>query len=260
MILILRASRRTAEHSGVRRRSGDLEWIELPVISLKPIPGSGQRLGDSLSKASGLGVWVLFTSANTVRMLFGNESAPGTRSELKGLAGKFHIAAVGTKTCDALKSAGLSPALLPKRANWEGLAEALGSKGATTVVWPNSSASDRSLTQELQGSNVEVIEINIYEEVTDVAGIDEALKLLSTRSLSGIGFASVNTVRTFVGALEERGKGAVDEVGGAAIGAIGESTASALRSVFPGRPVLVPSSPDVESLVLVLTEGHPANG
>ncbi len=175
--------------------------------------------------------WVVFTSANTVRVLL-DELAPEA-SPAAGLPGK-RAAAVGPATAAALRERGVVPALVAKVHTGEHLVEEVGALEGRRVLLPQGQASGRRLERRLTAAGALVERVVVYrtEATADLAALASALGAAPDLVMltSGTG------AQAFAGALErlglELGQGSLATT---RILCIGPSAAEAARAA--GLPV-----------------------
>ncbi len=138
--------------------------IHVPVLRLKPVPGSGLRVLE-LCRGGG---WLVLTSANGVRMLV---SQLGDRlGLLRSLqsSGVLSLAAVGPKTARVLEEYGLRVDLVPSEYRGEVLARELVRAGARRVVLARSENALPELRRGLEQAGVEVHEVKLYRVEADL--------------------------------------------------------------------------------------------
>ena len=201
---------RTREQAGVLsehlRAAGALP-IELPVIRIIP-PGDWQPLDRALhALAEGKAYdWLVFTSANGVKMVFARLRELGLEPEI---ARGTRIATIGPATAAALAHYGLSASLVPAEFIAESVAEALRDeaeqRGATLagqrVLLARAAEARQVLVSELEQMGARVDVVVAYQTVP-VAQDDErgreVIALLRQHQLDVITFTSSSTVHHFM--------------------------------------------------------------
>ena len=201
---------RTREQAGVLsehlRTAGALP-IELPVIRIVP-PSDWQPLDQALrALAEGHAYdWLVFTSANGVKMVFSRLHELGLEPEI---VRETRIATIGPATAAALADYGLSAALVPAEFIAESVAEALRDeaeqRGATLagqrVLLARAAEARQVLVSELEQMGARVDVVVAYQTVP-VAQDDtrgrEVIALLRQQQLDAITFTSSSTVHHFM--------------------------------------------------------------
>ena len=181
--------------------------LELPVIRIVP-PRDWQPLDQALQAlAHGLSYdWVIFTSANGVKMVLARLQELGLTAEI--LRGT-RIATIGPATASALAAHGLSAALVPNEFIAESVARALRQdaqqRGTTLadqhILLARAAEARQVLINELEREGAHVDVVAVYETVP-VAQDDqrgrEVIALLRQQQLDAITFTSSSTVQHFM--------------------------------------------------------------
>lgn len=148
--------------------------VELPSIEILP-PSSWKKLDEALSRLEQFD-WVVFTSANGVKMLFRRlkQMNPKLLSKLKKVGPKF--ACVGPATRQALKVMGFRSSLQPK----EFLTEKLGMELANTVggkkiLLARAEVANEQLPKILRASGADVTEAPTYRTGIRSINLDPAV-------------------------------------------------------------------------------------
>jgi len=201
---------RTREQAGVlseHLRAAGAMPIELPVIRIVP-PGDWQPLDRALRTLAAGNVcdWLIFTSANGVKMVLARLRELGLEPELLR---KTRIATIGPATAAALSDYGLSAALVPSEFIAESVAEALRNeaeqRGTTLagqrILLARAAEARQVLVQELERAGAQVEVVAAYQTVP-VAQDDErgreVIALLRQQQLDAITFTSSSTVHHFM--------------------------------------------------------------
>src|SRR5437016_11839806 len=105
------------------------EAVLAPVIRIQPL----ENLGALRAALTGLSAyrWVVFTSQNTVHIVFDRLVAWGLTPRVFATTA---VAAIGTATADALTVRGVVPAVIPAEFVAEALAEALIQRSCGTIT------------------------------------------------------------------------------------------------------------------------------
>ncbi len=169
--------------------------------------------------------WLLFTSANGVRFFFDRLRAH--QLDARALA-HLRIAAVGSKTAEALGGCGLRADLVPDEQSQQGLAtafNALDMQGAH-VLFPTSAIGRTELVDALQARGAHVERVTAYQN-RPPANIDTR-SALGDRAIDMVVFASPSSVDHLYEALGTDGAQLLLEH--AAIACIGPTTAAAVHA------------------------------
>ncbi len=205
-ILVTRTREQAGAFSERLRELGAIA-VELPAIRIVP-PEDWEPLDNVLKRlcTAGWYDWLVFTSANGVRICFERLSGLGYDARLMG---KVRVAAIGPATAAALSQYGVTADLVPGEYIAEGVAAALIEdawrrgeplEGKRVLLARAAEARD-VLVSELQraGANVDVVAA--YRTVA-VTGDDEqgraVLRMLEAQQLDILTFTSSSTVRSFM--------------------------------------------------------------
>jgi uroporphyrinogen-III synthase len=171
---------------------------------------------------------VVFTSANAVRHFAERLAAAGREPR----ALRARTLCVGAATAEAARSAGFAAPEVPTtRADAEGLLAALRQSGALAdrrVLLPHGSLARERLAEGLRRLGAQVDTVVVYETVpaeVDTPGLRAALV---AGAFDALCFASPSAAKHFAARLDAPARAAARR---AAIVAIGDTTASALRNL-----------------------------
>jgi uroporphyrinogen-III synthase len=208
-----------------------------PVIRIEP-------LADLAPLRAALAVlsayrWVVFTSQNTVHIVFDRLAAWGLAPRVFAATA---VAAVGTATADALARHGVSPALVPDEFVGEALAgaiaerEAGGLAGARVLV-PGALDARDALADGLRAHGAIVEVVPVYRTVAAQDDLATLATDIRSGSIDAVTFTSSSTVRYFV-ELVGRDAATCDRFVAAAIGPVTGATARelGLRDVIEAEP------------------------
>jgi uroporphyrinogen-III synthase len=156
--------------------------VSVPAIEFEP---ADDGLATAIEGLSGFD-WVVVTSANAVRAV--GATADRLGRPLAGASGQPGWAAIGVATARALRSAGVSLAVRPRRADAVALAEALPLTGGERILVPRSEIADDRLIEALVARHATVQAVTAYRTIEGPAS---SVPLLA-RALSGGGGAPGN--------------------------------------------------------------------
>jgi uroporphyrinogen III methyltransferase/synthase len=191
------------------------EVVVFPTVALAPTPDP-EALAAAVEGAAAYD-WILFTSANGVRVFFDRFAAGGR--DVRELA-RVRFGVIGPETAAELERRLVRPAVRPADFRAEGLLEALAGEDVAgrRVLLPRAAGARSILPETLRRRGARVDEVIAYRAVrppeADARGLRAALE---TGAIDALTFTSSSTVRNFV-----------DLVGAAALA----------RLVQNGRPVV----------------------
>jgi uroporphyrinogen III methyltransferase/synthase len=227
------------------------EVVVFPTIALGP-PEDEAALDRAVGAAGGYD-WVVFTSANGVRVFFARFAAQG--HDVRELAGA-RLAAIGPETAAELERRLLRPAIVPADHRAEGLLDALADDDVRgrRILLPRAAGARAILPNELRRRGATVDEVIAYRAVpprdADVAGLHAAL---AAGAIDAVAFTSSSTVTNFVDLLGGPTLANVFHGGRPAVACIGPVTAGTARAL--GLPVdVVPARYTAAALASALEE------
>jgi uroporphyrinogen III methyltransferase/synthase len=225
------------------------EVVLCPTIALVPAPDP-EPLGRAVAEA-GTYDWIVFTSANGVRVFFDRFAAD--RRDVRALAGS-RLAAIGPETAAELERWMLRPAILPDDYRAEGLLAAFAREDVRgrRILLPRAAEARPVLPQVLRSRGAIVDEVVAYRAVlppdADGSGLVSALE---AGSIDALTFTSSSTVRNFVRLLGAATATRLVRGGRPVVACIGPVTAETARQL--GLPVdLLAPSYTVASLTAAL--------
>jgi len=188
--------------------------------------------------------WLIFTSANTVRIVA--QRVEALNLVLTGI----RTAVIGPKTSAVVEELlGLEVELVAQNYTAEGLARALQPVAGLRFLLPQSEIARPVLAQALRDHGAEVTTIVAYRTVLGQGGADIP-GLLAAKEIDAITFSSSSTVRNFLVRLENEG-GSRTHLEGVCLAAIGPITAATMVTL--DLPVTLASEEfTLPSLVLAL--------
>jgi uroporphyrinogen III methyltransferase/synthase len=209
------------------------EVVVFPTIALEP-PEDEAALDRAVAAAGGYD-WIVFTSANGVRVFFARFAAQSR--DVRALA-SAQLAAIGPETAAELERRLLRPAVVPPDHRAEGLLAALTDDQVRgrRILLPRAAGARPILPEELRRRGARVDEVIAYRAVpprdADVAGLRAAL---AAGAIDAVAFTSSSTVTNFVDLLGAATLRALVRDGRPAIACIGPVTADTARAL--GLPV-----------------------
>ena len=235
-ILVSRAKEQAGSLSSALRELG-CEVIEIPFIEIRK-PTSYQPL-DTALRNLGAYEWLILTSVNGVRALFGRMTRK--KLDVSALA-HLKIAAIGPATKSAIEKQGLSVTVTPKEYVAESVVTALRArvKGKRVLLVRAKVARD-VIPRELRKSAAAVDVVEAYETVTPRSSGTMLRTILArrTRRPHAITFTSSSTVKNFVDLLGvQKARSVLRKAGpkhGVHTASIGPVTSATLREF--GLPV-----------------------
>jgi len=232
---------RTLEDAGA-------EVVLFPTIAI--VPSGDPAALDRAVAAAGTCDWIVFTSANGVRVFFARFAAQGR--DVREL-GSVRLAAIGPETAGELERRMLRPAVVPREYRAEGLLEALAGEDlrGRRVLLPRAAGARSVLPETLAARGATVDEVIAYRAIpppdADVPGLRAAL---AAGSIDALTFTSSSTVRHFVALL---GRDALRALGRTVVACIGPVTAETARE--EGLPAHVcPADYTVAALAAALVD------
>lgn len=204
------------------------------------------------ARALGTYDWVVLTSANGVRALFGalDDAALDARA-----IGRAKVLAIGPATAEALRSRGVRADLVPEEFRGEAAADALlrtGSAAGRRFLLPRAEVARDVLPETLRAAGGHVDVVAAYRNVPpDDAGRARLAALVRERAVDYVTFTAPSTVREVLAVLGEGGVSALASLRVASIGPV--TTEAALK--LGVRVDATATSYTAEGLVLAL-EAH----
>lgn len=194
--------------------------VEVPAVSVEPMPDLAD-LEAALARLADYR-WVVFTSANAVRLVL---DGMGARGDGDGAFADVRVCAIGPATAAALEGYGLSPAYIPAEYVAEGLLDGLQARlsPGDRVLLPRAAGARGVLTDGLRAAGAVVEEVSIYRAVPP-PDLASCARSALERGVDVVTFTSSSTVRHLVDALDG-GAAALDRVVVACIGPVTAATA-----------------------------------
>ncbi len=188
-VLVTRSREQASALSSLLREQG-AEPVEVPVLEIVP-PGSYDEMDAAIARLSGYD-WVVFTSANGVRLFLDRLQALGR--DVRAL-GSARLAAIGPATADELRRCRLKVDLVPAEYVAESVAReliALGVQGKR-VLLPRAEMARELLADELEKAGASVDRVVSYRTVPagEISGVRGQLE---AGEIDVVTFASSSTV------------------------------------------------------------------
>lgn len=248
-VLVPRAKEQAASMSARLASYGAIPQ-SVPTISIEPPRNPAQMDRAIKGIVEGRYQWVVFTSVNAVNAVWSKLNELGLDS--RSFAG-VHLAAVGTKTADAIRALGLTPELLPpkNKQNAAGLVSVFPNytedvDPVSRVLLPRADIATDVLVEGLQELEWEVDDIVAYRTVRAAPPAAEVRDMIKTGGFDAVCFTSASTVKNLVGIAGKPHQRTI-------IAAIGPMAAAAAEEMGL-RVDVVPEVSDIEHLVDALAE------
>ncbi|HEX9611322.1 MAG TPA: uroporphyrinogen-III synthase [Gemmatimonadales bacterium] len=196
--IVVTRAKEQARDLGEALTARGAEVILAPTIRIEALPAS--ELGALRTALASLAHyrWVVFTSQNTVRVVFDRLASWGLDA---GAFGAEAVAAIGPATAAALAERGVTPAVVPLRFVAEAVVEALAARGdlrGARVLLPRAREARDALPEGLRAHGAAVDVVPVYQTVTEEGdGRGLAVDLLAGL-IDAVTFTSSSTVRHFV--------------------------------------------------------------
>jgi uroporphyrinogen III methyltransferase / synthase len=192
-IVVTRAREQASELS-VQLSVLGAEVIEFPTIKISPLPVDDAALS-RLSEQD----WIIFTSANAVRILL--EQLHNLGKDIRAL-GNAKLASIGPGTSAALEALGLRVDFQPTEYVAEKVLEEFPEATAgKRIMIPRAKQAREVLPEGLRQRGAQVEVYPVYETLPDCAGAQELLPRLLAGEVDVICFTSSSTVENFMAAM-----------------------------------------------------------
>jgi len=197
------------------------EAIQFPTIAIRPVPYTTEI--DAAVSALDSYSWVIFTSANGVKLFAGHMAAAG--KDARAFA-NCKIAAIGPATAAAVRALGITPDYVPDAYVAEAVARGLVALGVAgkRILIPRARVAREVLAEELKKAGAIVNVLPVYDTVADLANKDVVMERINSGKLSAITFGSSSTVENFFKIIPESVIAAHPEIALATIGPITAKT------------------------------------
>lgn len=235
-----------AEALNTLLRQRDAVPLPYPCIAITP-PDDPTLLDAALfDLASGQYEWLVLTSANTVLAIAERLATLGLTLD----GGKFHTAAIGPATADAIRqNLGLTITDLPAEYIAESLAGHLPLQVGERVLLPESTLARPTLAEHLTARGANVTVVTAYQTVCGTGGA-AIPHLLEQGQVDMLTFTSSSTVTYFLERLKNEG-GRLETAYGVPTACIGPKTVTTAQA--SGFSVLdIPTDHTLVGLVAML--------
>lgn len=221
-VLIIRPAGQ-ADLLAARLENIGMEPVVVPAVAVLP-PASWEGVDAALGRLRHY-AWVLFTSANGVRMFFDRGRTRG------GVTGPptLRWAAIGPGTAGALDEVGIKGAWLPSRYLGESVGDELPATQGDHVLRVRGETASPVATTRLRARGVSVDEVVVYRLGEAPPGTEALLRQAWTQGIDAIVFTSASTVRGFAHLAERAG--IAGDVSSVTTFAIGPVTAEAMTAL-----------------------------
>jgi uroporphyrinogen III methyltransferase/synthase len=198
---VLTRPRRQAEDFARLLEDDGAEVVPFPTIETVPA-ASIDRVDEAVNRAAEFD-WLVFTSANGVRIFFERLRQIGADVRVWHRA---RLAAIGPQTARELERLGLRVDCVPDDYRAEGVIEELGRIGVKgrRILLPRAAGARQVLPQQLAALGASVEEIVTYESVHPRAAVDEIAGLLEAGDIDAITFTSSSTVHNFAASFGDK--------------------------------------------------------
>ncbi len=240
-ILVTRATDQAGVFSHLLEGYG-AQVLECPTIVVTP-PESFAALDEALHALNDYD-WLIFTSVNGVKYFFERLFELGFDSRALG---SCRVAAVGSKTSEALANHGIRPDLLPSGFHAEGLVEKFAEQGVAgqKALYPKADRARDVLPRGLAALGMEVVVPVAYRTAIPDSLSAEALEALEERRVDCVTFTSSSTVSNLATLLGENRL--IHLLRGVAVASIGPVTSATCRELGL-RVDLEPEKSTIEAL------------
>jgi uroporphyrinogen III methyltransferase/synthase len=205
------------------------ECVEFPTIEVSP-PATYEGMDRAIADLGSYG-WVVFTSANGVRFFFDRLGNQGR--DTRALKGS-RVAAIGSKTAEALLQRGILPDLVPEdEFRAEAVVEAFRKEDVkgVRILLPRAAEAREVLPRELEemGARVDVVEA--YRTLRPEGDRGKVREMLTAGEIHMVTFTSSSTVRNFTGMFEREGAAFFAWMRNTAVACIGPVTAETAKKL-----------------------------
>jgi len=193
-IVVTRDARGNADFAAKIIRQGG-NPIEFPAIKIKPLTQTNKFL-QTLAKIADYD-WVIFTSANGVRIFF---DVLHNLSKDSGVFGSAKIAAIGSETGSKLVEFGIRADFVPSVFTGKDLAKqliAFTNLQSKKVLLMRSQAASNELVKLLQQAKAQVDEVAVYTTLAAKSQPDELRRDIADGAVHWVTFASPSAVKGF---------------------------------------------------------------
>jgi len=244
-VLLVRPAGQADELAG-RLRAMGIDPVVVPAVAILP-PASWDAV-DAALRALDRYAWVVFTSANGVRMFFERRHALGLAGPVPPVV---RWAAIGPGTAAALAGCGIHGVWVPSRYMGAAAGDELPAAVGHRVLRVRGEMASAAVTTRLRARGVSVDEVVAYRTVEAPAESAPLLRRAWTEGIDAVVFTSASTVRGFA-TLAQR-VGIDDDIGSVMTIAIGPVTAEAMAAMTWDVDAVAPEH-SIDGILQVLDE------
>lgn len=201
-ILITRPRAQSESFANALRAAG-FEPIFFPVIEIRPIENN-TALERALQQLNCY-AWIVFTSVNAVDMVFSPSSlrpSPAGRENRDEGEG-VRVAAVGSKTAEALRKHNIEPDLVPDEFIPEAMLPKMGDLKDKWILLPRAEIARKDLPEAISKAGGIAHEISVYKTLPAQVDPDGLSALKS--GVDVITLTSPSTVQNFIAIAKQNG-------------------------------------------------------
>ncbi len=237
-ILITRPRSQSDQFANLLARAG-FEPIIFPVIEILPLEDISALISASYDLS--LYRWAIFTSVNTVQIVFSHaEIAESIRNA------EIKIAAIGAKTAEALKECGIHISFVPDEYISTAILPGLGDLQGVHILYPCAEAVRDELPDAIEDAGGIVHKIPVYKTVP--APIDPASLNQLRTGVNMVVFSSPSTVENFIQVLKKFDIDPLNLPGSPTVACIGPVTSFVARQAG-FNVAFVPQDHTIDGLV-----------
>jgi len=190
MKVLITRPRAQADDFADKLRSAGFEPIFFPVIEIHPIENN-VALDQALKKLDRY-AWVVFTSVNAVEIVFDRVPSSPFGRQGEGV----RVAAIGSKTAEALQVRGVTPDFVPEEFVAEAILPGLGNLRGKWILIPRAEIARKELPEAISKAGGIAHEIVVYRTLPAEIDMDGLNALKSGVDI--VTFTSASTVENFV--------------------------------------------------------------
>lgn len=220
-VLITRALAQADGMADGLRQAG-YEPILFPVIEIRAAEPNAE-LDDALQHLY-LYAWIVFTSANAVKVVFGNAYSEAAKEQMRG---GVKVAAIGPKTAAELRRRGVEPDFVPEEYVAEAILPGLGDLHGKQVLLPRAEIARKALPEAIVAAGGKPHEIAVYQTLQAQPSAEGLAALRS--GVDVITLTSPSTVKNFVAVVQSNGLDPLNLPGNPVIACIGPITEKAAQ-------------------------------
>jgi uroporphyrinogen-III synthase len=187
-ILLTRAEHQLESVSQAVRKQGAIP-VRFPCLAVQSQPKAINKAVSQLDDYSD----VVFTSVNGV------QSVAATAGDLNTLLQSKRVAAVGIKTADALRHAGVEADIIPENPSQDGLIQAYLKYGLPRrLMFFRAREGRDTLTRALRGQDIDVLLVSAYRTVCPQEDASEIIAALEHADIDAVLLGSSKAARYYV--------------------------------------------------------------